>query len=90
MGFRQAQQQIRDPERAAARGYHHERVSISRIGPVRGQRTELAALVVVVDAVIAPVTAAGHELEPTWRRSTATSCRSTISSAAIADSPRVT
>ena len=62
-------QQISDPERAAARGHHHERVGVGDIGPARGQRAQLAPLVVVVDPVLAPVTAAGHELElPTEQR----------------------
>src|SRR5207248_8585005 len=51
------------------RGHHHERVGVGDIGPARGQRAQLAPLVVVVDPVLAPVTAAGHELElPTEQR----------------------
>ena len=56
-------QQISDTERAAASGHHHERVDVSHIGPGRGQRTQFAPLVVVIDPVLAPVAAASHELE---------------------------
>ena len=62
-------QQISDPERATARGYRHERISVGSVGPIRWQRAQLTPLVVVTNAVLTPVTAAGHELQlPTAQR----------------------
>ena len=56
-------QQASRAERGLARRDHHERVRRHRIGPRSWQREQLPVLVVQVDPVLAPVLAAGDELE---------------------------
>src|SRR6266545_2776600 len=56
-------QQAIDGERAPAGRHHHERVRCRHIGPPRWKREQLPGLVMQVDPVLAPVLAAGDELE---------------------------
>jgi hypothetical protein len=56
-------QQASRAERRPARRDHRERVCRYRVGPCCRQREQLPVLVVQVNPVLAPVLAAGDELE---------------------------